>query len=186
MKRAAVLLFLIIGAVWGQQANPDLLKVKRIYVAPLGGKAGSDTLRDLIISSLDATKIFVLTDDPDRADAILKGSAEEHSYEDSYDSVDSVNGSNSGGNGSNAYTRTGGLNLKMGAGETESRHIKERKDKAFATVRLCTKDGDVIWSTTQESPGAKFHGAGADVAAKIARQLSFDVERARRPGTPER
>jgi hypothetical protein len=38
----------------------------------------------------------------------------------------------------------------------------------------------VLWSTTQESPGAKFRGAGADVAAKIARQLTLDVDRARR------
>jgi hypothetical protein len=69
----------------------------------------------------------------------------------------------------------------MGASETESHHIKERKHEAFATVRLCSKEGDVIWSTTQESPGAKFRGAGPDVAAKVARQLTLDIDRARRP-----
>jgi hypothetical protein len=37
----------------------------------------------------------------------------------------------------------------------------------------------VIWSTTQESNGAKFRGASADVADKITRQLTTDVERVR-------
>lgn len=64
--------------------------------------------------------------------------------------------------------------------ESESFNIKERKHEAYAAVRLCNKEGDVLWSTTQESLGAKFRGAGADVAAKIARQMTLDVERARR------
>jgi hypothetical protein len=35
----------------------------------------------------------------------------------------------------------------------------------------------VMWSTTQESNGAKFRGASADVADKITRQLVMEVER---------
>jgi hypothetical protein len=59
---------------------------------------------------------------------------------------------------------------------------KERKHEALATVRLVNKEGDVIWSTTQESNGAKFHGASADVAEKIARQLAADVEKVKNAG----
>jgi hypothetical protein len=47
-------------------------------------------------------------------------------------------------------------------------------------VRLVNKDGDVIWSTTQESLGAKFHGASADVAEKITARLKEDFEKARK------
>jgi len=47
-------------------------------------------------------------------------------------------------------------------------------------VRLVNKDGDVIWSTTQESNGAKFRGASADVADKITRQLVSDCEKVRK------
>ena len=68
----------------------------------------------------------------------------------------------------------------MGVGESESTHIRERKHEALATVRLVNKEGDVIWSTTQESNGAKFRGASADVADKITRQLVSDYERARK------
>jgi hypothetical protein len=51
----------------------------------------------------------------------------------------------------------------------------------MAAVRLITKDGDVIWATTQESLGAKFRGASADVADKVVRQLIADMEKARQP-----
>jgi hypothetical protein len=52
----------------------------------------------------------------------------------------------------------------------------------MASVRLVNKEGDVVWSTTQESTGAKFRGATADVADKITRQLLGDVERLRTDG----
>lgn len=181
MKRFSLLLLIAAASLCAQSGSPELLKVKRIYVAPLTGKSGADTLRDLIIASLNETKLFVLTDDPERADAVLKGSAEEHAYEDELDTLDSVSGKNGAGNGGGLLNRSSGLNVNLGASETESHHVRERKHEAYATVRLCTKDGDVLWSTTQESPGAKFRGAGPDVAAKVARQLMLDVERARRP-----
>ena len=46
-------------------------------------------------------------------------------------------------------------------------------------MRLVSKDGDVLWSTTQESLGGKFRGASAEVADRITRQLIGDYERAR-------
>ena len=65
-------------------------------------------------------------------------------------------------------------------GEQESARIAERRHEATAAVRLVSKDGDVLWSTTQESLGAKFRGAAADVAEKITRQLVKDYETAKR------
>jgi hypothetical protein len=41
------------------------------------------------------------------------------------------------------------------------------------------RDGDVIWSTIQESQGAKFRSAAADVAERIGRQLAADYAKAR-------
>ena len=48
---------------------------------------------------------------------------------------------------------------------------------ARASVRLVNSDGDVIWTTTQESKGAKYKGASADVANKIVKQLVWDMEK---------
>jgi hypothetical protein len=167
----------------------SLLDVKRIYVAQLTGGPQADALRELIIASLDSTKLFVLTENQERADAILKGAADDHAFTDTFDSVEGVNDRENGGksSGSTTYSKGGGGYLGLGVGETEAHHIKERKHEAYAAVRLCNKDGDVLWSTTQESQGAKFRSASADVAAKIARQLTLDVDRARRalnPGAP--
>ena len=64
--------------------------------------------------------------------------------------------------------------------DSESTRIAERKHEAFAAVRLVNKDGDVIWATTQESLGAKFRGASADVADRIMKQLLADIEKAKR------
>ena len=169
-----------------EPAVSGLLQVKRIYVAQLTGGPTADTLRELIISGIDSQKLFLLTDNPDRADAVLKGAADEHAFEDTFDSNEGVSTRQSGGksSGTSAMSRSSGIYAGLSASDVESHHIKERKHEAYAAVRLCNLEGDVLWSTTQESLGAKFRGAGADVADKIARQLSLDVERARRAADP--
>jgi len=80
--------------------------------------------------------------------------------------------------------RASGISGGNALSENDSHHSRERKHEAYASVRLCNKDGDVLWSTTQESLGGKFRGASADVAAKIAHQITLDYQRARRADTP--
>ena len=193
MMRAWIVVtcLLLPGAAHAQKSGAGsgvdgLLSIKRIYVEQLKGGAQADSLRELIIASLDSTKLFILTDNPNRADAVLKGAADDHAFVDTFDSNDSVNDHESGGKTSGSlYSSKSGGYLGLGVGGNESHHIKERKHEAYAAVRLCNKDGDVLWSTTQESLGAKFRGASADVAAKIAHQITLDVERARRAaGSP--
>ena len=165
----------------------SLVEVKRIYVGQLSGGAQATALRDLIIASLDSTKLFVLTDKEERADAVLKGSADDKAFTDTFDTYEGVSGHQSLGksaSGTSLATKAGGLYGANSIGENESHHSKERKHEAYAAVRLCNKDGDVLWSTTQESLGAKFRGAGADVAAKIAHQITLDYQRALHPAEP--
>jgi hypothetical protein len=192
MRRFFALLFIAVfvdlRAAYPQKSGADsgvssLLDVKRIYVAQLTGGVQADAMRDLIIASIDSTKLFILTDNEERADAILKGAGDDHTFTDTFDSDGGVTAKQNGGKSSGTTTaaRAGGLYGGLSVGDNEAHHIKERKHEAYATVRLCNKDGDVLWSTTQESLGGKFHGASADVAAKVARQLNFDVERVRKP-----
>ncbi len=47
--------------------------------------------------------------------------------------------------------------------------------------RLVSSGGDGVWSTTQESKGAKYKTASADVADKIVKQLIRDMEKAQLP-----
>ena len=66
----------------------------------------------------------------------------------------------------------------------DSAKTEERRHEAIATVRLVNKDGDVVWSTTQESLGGKFRGSGADVADKIMKKLLEDYARAKKLKQP--
>jgi hypothetical protein len=184
--RIGLCILLLMRALYAQKSGADsgvasLLEVKRVYVAQLTGGPQADSLRELIIASLDSTKLFILTDNPDRADAVLKGAADDHAFVDTFDSDESLNTRQNGGKSSGGGSTRSTLTLGLAVGENDSHHIKERKHEAYAAVRLCNRDGDVLWSTTQESLGAKFHGASADVAAKVARQLLLDVDRMRQP-----
>jgi hypothetical protein len=177
----------LLGQKSGADSGVDsLLDVKRIYVSPLTGGAQAEALRELIIAGLDSTKLFILTDNIDRADAVLKGAADDKSFTDTFDTYEdasvheNVTKVNSGSTSSSIYSKAGGLAANVGGAENDSHHIRERKHEAFAAVRLCNKDGDVLWSTTQESLGAKFRGSGADVAAKIAKQIAADYDKEKR------
>ncbi len=173
---------LLIGAASGADS---LLEVKRVYVGQLAGGTQAESLRELIIASLNSTKLFVLTDNEARADAVLKGAADDNTFIDTFDTYDGMSGHDSLGKSGSALTsKIGSITGGSAMSENESHHSKERKHEAYATVRLCNKDGDVLWSTTQESLGAKFRGASADVAAKIAHQISLDYERARHAQEP--
>ena len=181
--KAIVLFVMLCGSAGAQDdLSKQLLSIKRIYVDRLTGGETAAQMRDLIIASLHGAKLYVLTENQERADAILRGAAEDLIFTDQFQSSDSVDlhsGVSSGSRASRTYGGSRSASISVGVGDKDSIDIKERKHEALATVRLVNKDGDVIWSTTQESDGAKFRGASADVADKIARQLTADVERVR-------
>jgi len=178
--RTAIVCFLLLGSARAS----DLLEIKKVYVERLTGGESADQLRELIISSLHNSKLFVVTEDAERADAFLRGAAEDLIYTDQFQSSDSLTLRATTGAGArsanssplaNLASRSAGVTI----GDRESVDIRERKHEAMASVRLVNKEGDVMWSTTQESGGAKFRGAGADVAEKITKQLAADFARAR-------
>ena len=77
------------------QAPDDVLAqmagVKRVYVDRLTGGETAAQMRDLIISSLQGAKLFVVTENTDRADAFLRGAAEDLVYTDNFQSSEGVN-----------------------------------------------------------------------------------------------
>ncbi len=165
------------------QTLTRLLDIRRVYVDRFGGGETGSQLRDMIISSIQSAKLFVITENEERADAVLRGSAEDLIFTDTHSSSDSLDARASASLGSNPDRTASDRRSRSGAvsaGEQESSRSVERRHEATASVRLVSKDGDVLWSTTQESLGAKFRGAGADVADKIARQLAKDYEVARK------
>ena len=157
----------------------QLRTVRRVYVDRLTGGETAAQMREILISSLEAARIFVITENEDRADAVLRGGSEDLVFTDVHTSSDNVDArANFGTSRSGGYSR--GAYGGVGVGQSESEHSADRRHEAIAAVRLVNKDGDVIWSTTQESLGAKFRGASADVAEKIAAKLKEDFEKARK------
>ena len=174
----------VLGAVEASEGD-QLLCVKRVFVDKLDGDETALQMRDMIISALQQTHLFVVTENQERADAYLRGSSEDLFFNESHSSSDGVNAHIQGSTGSSAY-KGGSFNKSLGAslGENESSHSVERRHEASAAIRLVNKDGDVIWSTTQESQGGKFRGSMADVADKITRKLVEDVTAARAVRAP--
>jgi hypothetical protein len=169
----------------------QLLTIRRVFVDRLSGGDTAVQIRDMIVAAMQGTKLFVITENQERADAFLRGSAEDLVFTDEHSSSDSIHANaNFGLGGSGATgsrTSRGGRSSEyqgLGVGESESSRSSERRHEAVAAVRLVNKDGDVVWSTTQESLGGKFRGSGADVADKIMRKLLEDYARAKKLKQP--
>lgn len=175
-----------------------LVEVKRIYVESFGEDPISKEMQSMVVTSLTGTNIFSVTENKAKADAILKGttvektSQEAHSYSDATSvgtAHSSVQGSSSGSLNGYVVNGTGAVHGSSSGSISGHSHSTELADAtstssvttvndARASVRLVNSDDDVIWTTTQESKGAKYKGASADVADKIVKQLLWDVAKA--------
>ncbi len=178
----------------GVERNPvDLSGVVRIYVESFGTDETSKQMEAMLISSFTGSKRFIITEVKSKADAVLKGSVTQKSSQEvhAYGSATNVgtaagshSGSISGSHGSISGSSVGGF-VANHAGIDDSSVNTETINDSQCAVRLVNSDGDVIWTTTQESKGAKYKGAGADVADKIVKQLLRDVDkRQSKPTTP--
>jgi predicted Zn-dependent protease len=192
MKKTVVVLvvaLVLIGSAFAGEPEPppgSLATVKRVFVEQLGGGQTSDQMRDMIIAAIQNSGLFVITENEQRADAIIKGSADDHIFTEEHNTSDSIGVHANSATGSSSGNQMAGSvsshrSVGTGISDTESSHIQDRRHEASASIRLVVGDGDVIWSTTQESGGGKFRGAMADVADKIIRQLTADVRKARQP-----
>ena len=165
-----------------EEGLTQLLRIRRLHVQELSGGEAANQIRDMIIAALQTAGFFAVTENPERADAFLKGTAEDLVFNEQFSSHESLgvrSGLNTGRGALNGRSseRAG---ASIGVTQSEDTKTNERKHEAVAAVRIVNKEGDVLWSTTQESLGAKFRGASADVAEKITRQLRADLDRAKK------
>jgi hypothetical protein len=184
-----ILMLLVPFAADDEQAPEDetagqLAKVRRIYVDILTGGDTALQIRELLMTSLQRSKQFIITENEEKADAVLKGAGEDEVFTDTFQASEGINAHSQVGEGESASTRnyassTNNHSAGLTIGENSSRRSEERKHEAIATVRLVSKGGDIIWSATAESLGGKFLGASADVADKIAKRLVEDYKAAK-------
>src|SRR5438477_1962175 len=104
----------------------QLLSVRRVYVDRLNGGETAEQMRDMIINSLQNTRLFVVTENQERADAVLRGSAEDLVFSEQHSSSDGVNAHFNAGTGRTGRS-AGGAYGGMSVGENESSHSVERR-----------------------------------------------------------
>src|SRR5580698_2951017 len=77
-KRFFLFIALAAGA-FGQSEDlsGQLLTIKRVYVDKLTGGETAAQMRELLITSLQNAKLFILTDKEEKADVIVRGAAED-------------------------------------------------------------------------------------------------------------
>lgn len=167
-----------------EQRLQYLLGLKRVYIDKLTGE-NSDQIRDMLMNSLQTAQLFIVTENPEKADATIKGTAEDLIYTDKFQSSEGISARTTASIGARGSGSTARRSASSGisVSDRESINISERKHEARVSLRMVNRDGDVIWSTTQESGGAKFKGASADVADKVSRKLAEDFDKARKTAT---
>src|SRR5260370_17733066 len=112
-------------------------------------------MRDLLVRSLEGAKLFVLTDNQERADAILRGGAEDLVFTDVHSSSEGINARANIGTGRGARTSSSqSVYGGVWVGAKESSHVPGRKRQGVGAVRVGNKDGEAIWSTPRERQGA--------------------------------
>jgi hypothetical protein len=157
-----------------------LLAVQTVYVDELRGADGREQIRDMLIGSLQRSGLFLLTEDQQHADAYLRGSAEDLIFVEVYRQRDGIQVRGSASSSERESAESDFRSSSFGIGDTDDSYRRERKHEAMAAVRLVLANGEVVWSTTQESSGAKYRGPAADVAEKVTKELALAFERARR------
>ncbi len=155
----------------GRKADPGittLSDVRRIYVESFGDDATSREVQSMVVSALVGTGQFKVTENRERADAVMKGVATERSSQElhAYSEGTAVGG------------RNGATGIRDSSANTETIH------EAKVSLRLVNPDGDVIWTVIQESKGAKYKGPAADAADRCVKQLVRDTEKLRNSQTP--
>src|SRR6476620_1945702 len=115
----------------------QLLTVRRVFVDRLSGGETATQMRDMIVSSLQNARLFVITENQERADAVLRGSAEDLVFTDVHSSSDSIHAqanfslssgqtygstSRSGSSSRDQRSQSNGVNV----GDSESSHSAER------------------------------------------------------------
>jgi hypothetical protein len=206
--------FLLLALAWQQSAAPlspsatrseaksteaeiteKLLAAKRLYVESFGDDVISKTLQAMVIDAVRTSKRFIVTENKDRADLILKGSALEKTSQEAHSlssatavggaaggHSSSISGTTTPTHGTVSGTSSGGF-VARNMGIADAQSSVETVNDARLAVRLVAPDGDVVWSTTQESKGAKYKGATADVADKVIKQLLYDLAKLPMPAS---
>jgi hypothetical protein len=170
------------GTAFAQSEDPPsavvrtLRQVTRLCVEDFDGGENARQLRALLIAEIHRLGAFVITENPKKADAFIRGFAEDLVFTERHSRDDNITGRSSGQVSTGGYTRNRASASRSEGGSASVRDRSEtRRHEASLTVRIVNVDGDVLWGETAESRGGKFRSASAEVAEKIAVSLKASL-----------
>jgi len=162
----------------------DIREVTRVCFDDFDGGENARQLRAMLIDQLHRLKAFVITENPDTADAFVRGFAEDVVFVDQHSRDENVGGRSGGSIATGAFVRNRrAVAANSGVNEGVRERSIERRHEAALTVRIVNADGDVLWSGSAESRGGKYQSAAGDVSSKIAEDLKRALEKPK-PGMP--
>jgi hypothetical protein len=186
----------VLGLVWsvpglaaeeaGRPPVEDLRAVKRLCVEEFDGGENARQLRALLIAEIHRLGKFVLTENPDRAEAFVRGFGEDLIYTEQHSRDENATTRGAAAISTGGYTRNRAAVSQSTGGSSAVRDRSEtRRHEASLTVRIVNVEGDVLWSATAESRGGKFRSASAEVAEKVAKALRGALAPADEANPPE-
>jgi hypothetical protein len=168
-----------------KELSLKLLNARRVFVDSFGDDAVSKSLAATVLDAIRTSKRYIITENRDKADLILKGTALEKTTQEfhalgSATSVAGASGAHSATVNGTAHSVSGSSSggfVSRAAAIEDSQASTETIENARLAVRLVTPDGDVVWSNTQESRGAKYKSSAADVADRVMKDLVRELEK---------
>jgi curli biogenesis system outer membrane secretion channel CsgG len=187
-----------------QDSTPPEMKlvhIKKIYVDSFGDDPISKEVQAFVITDLTDSNRFTVTENKEKADAILRGAGLEKTSQEFHahgegTAVAGAAGSHSGSvdgswdaYGGSVHGSSSGGFAAHSAAISDSSASTETINDARISVRLIDQDGDVIWAASEESNNSKYKSATADVADRVVHKLLKKIEVLERqtsnPGTPQ-
>ncbi len=182
----------VIAAIWtllqmvlplsGQEVSPRNLvesigDVRRVCVEEFEGGENARQLRGMLIDQLRRLGAFVVTENPARADAFLRGFAEDLVYTEQHSRDENVGTRGQSSVATGGYTRDRrASSSSVGGNELVRERSTARRHEAALTVRIVNSEGDVLWSGSAESRGGKYRSASAEVSAKVVAELEKSLK----------
>ncbi len=159
------------------EISAELAAIKRFCVEQfVGFNPGAAQAREMAIANLFTAKKFRLTENCEKADAILKGSVTQSKDERFRAEGESVDfGVLAGYAGRNS----GAIGAVRG-GKSETLASAETISQASITLRVVNSDGDILWAHTEEAKAGKVKGPVAFALERAVKRLIRDIEKARK------
>lgn len=162
--------YLMPAAALGQEPpGPGLAQIQRICVAEFAGDPRLiGSVRELAIAGVFKLKRFRVMEDCAKADAALKGAVLEREDSRVRSESETTDFGVIAGAAAPGAAAVGGVAGGTGQGLMSA----ETRSRASVTLRLVTKDGEVVWADTQDSGGGKAKAAIPDAVERALRQLA--------------